>query len=200
MGWWAGRCAARYARAAAGIARASGGRIEHRAPLRHARQGGAHQAGRRLLLVAPAHDDRPVADQEDEGLGRLLRRELQRAADQAAVLAVGRRPRAWRRTGRCRPAPRRPAPGSALRRAGSRSATFCTSPVQPAYQSIALPSSWSCGSASRSAARVAQPAADRPAQLRRRSCAAARRVRRAGARRCGSSRSACSRRPLSRRD
>ena len=63
-------------------------RIEHRAPLRHARQGGAHQARRRLLLVAPAHDDRPVADQEDEGLGRLLRRELQRAADQAAVLAA----------------------------------------------------------------------------------------------------------------
>src|SRR6516164_8467428 len=41
---------------------------------------------------------------------------------------------------------------SAARRDGSRSATRVTSPGQLAYQSIALPSSWSCGSASMSAA------------------------------------------------
>ena len=58
---------------------------------RRLRQGGRQQPGGGFLLVAPADDDRPVADHEDEGVGRRAGGKLQGEADQAGVLARARR-------------------------------------------------------------------------------------------------------------
>jgi hypothetical protein len=57
---------------------------------RGARQGGRQQRGGRLLLVAPADDDRPIVHHEDERIGRCPGGELQGKADQAHVLARAR--------------------------------------------------------------------------------------------------------------